>query len=115
MMSQMSADRNVNFVLLITSKNSFEHASVAVCLKLLIIGKIPENSDLFVFFLEIWREFIAYNIDLEPTPLILPPYSTDDPLGYSVILDGNNQTCLDVTAHASCGMFLKVCILIVLE
>ena len=63
-----------------------------------------------VFIVEIWKEFIGYNINLEPTPLILPPYSANDTLEYSVILDGNNQTCLDVTAHGSCGMgpFAKV-------
>ena len=51
---------------------------------------------------------MSYSIDLEPTPWILPPYTESDPLEYSAILDDNNQTCLDVTAHGSCGMFLKV-------
>ena len=45
---------------------------------------------------------MSYSIDLEPTTLILPPHSGGDPLEYSVILDGNNQTCLDITAHRSC-------------
>ena len=57
---------------------------------------------------------MSYSIDLEPTPLILSSYTESDPLEYSVILDGNNQTCFDVTAQGSCGMFLKVNISIVL-
>ena len=51
---------------------------------------------------------MSYSIDLGPTTLILPPDNEGDTIYYSVIQDGNNQTCLDVRTHRSYGLELKV-------
>ena len=63
---------------------------------------------LFQFISEVWREFVGYSTDLEPTPVILSPAVGNNVPNHNVIRDENNRTCMDVRSLQSYIFDLKV-------
>ena len=61
-----------------------------------------------IFLLEIWREYVGYDIDLNLPSILAAPNLASNDNNYDMLLDGNMTTCVQLP-HVSCGFGFKVC------